>query len=77
MAEKLRSRNPPDIAAPGIRVINAFIILSLVALVIIAIKGREEKKKGEKGKSFEKREKSFVIEVGELFRGGDFGERTR
>jgi hypothetical protein len=52
MAEKLRSRNPPDIAAPGIRVINAFIILSLVALVIIAIKGREEKKRREKGKKF-------------------------
>jgi hypothetical protein len=53
MAEKLRSRNPPDITAPGIGVIKAFTglsisILSLMALVIIAVVKITKKKKKEK-----------------------------
>jgi hypothetical protein len=52
MAEELRSRNPPDIAAPGIGIVNAFInfsisILSLMALNIISVvqvKGEKKEK---------------------------------
>jgi hypothetical protein len=59
MADELRSRNPPDIAAPGIGIVSAFInfsisILSLMALNIVSVvqaKGegkRKEKKRKEK-----------------------------
>jgi hypothetical protein len=52
MADELRSRNPPDIAAPGIGIVSAFInfsisILSLMALNIVSVvqaKGEGERK---------------------------------
>jgi hypothetical protein len=68
MAEELRSRNPPDIAAPGIGIVSAYInfsiifsisILSLMALNIMSVVQAKGEKKRKVSKIGRRKEKTF------------------